>query len=559
MAEHELDVVVIGGGATGVGVLRDLAMRGLRTLLVERADFATGTSGRYHGLLHSGGRYVVSDPQSAADCIAENRVLRRIAPHCIEDTGGYFLATPGDPEDFVESFPGACLARGIECDEVPLDALFRDEPLLNREIWRAYAVPDASLEPWELVDANIASAREHGSDAWRYHAVVGLERDPDGPMRAVLVEDGRTGERERIACRAVVSCAGAWAGRVAGLAGVDLPMAPGKGSMLIFNRRVTDAVVNRCAMPADGDIIVPVGTVSILGTTDIAVRDPDDARVTAEEVAELLAYGDRLVPGLSRARVIRAFAGARPLYDASAVASGGVHESRDISRAHHVIDHRQRDGVPGFWSVVGGKLTTYRLMAEHAVDRVCAALGVEVPCRTADEELPGADGRNHWLGARFAAHEAAGGGDAELVCECEMVTRERLAAAMDHRGDSSIDDLRRTTRLGMGPCQGAFCTCRAAAALAERRDAGQLPDRSPEPNDALAGFLAERLRGVVPIAWGEQLQELWLAAGIYRGTLAIDTLGVARGVTGRLGEPVGSAGVPRWMASAVRGDKDAAP
>src|SRR6266550_4662424 len=95
--ERPWDAVVIGGGATGAGVLRDLARRGLRTLLVERSDLGTGTSGRYHGLLHSGGRYVARDPDAARECIAENRILRRIGAFAIEDTGGYFVATPDDP------------------------------------------------------------------------------------------------------------------------------------------------------------------------------------------------------------------------------------------------------------------------------------------------------------------------------------------------------------------------------------------------------------------------------------------------------------------------------
>ena len=105
---HAFDVLVVGGGATGAGVLRDLARRGLRSLLVERGDFGTGTTGRYHGLLHSGGRYAVKDSQAARECIEENRVLRRIAPASIEDTGGYFVATPDDPDDYLDVFPAAC-------------------------------------------------------------------------------------------------------------------------------------------------------------------------------------------------------------------------------------------------------------------------------------------------------------------------------------------------------------------------------------------------------------------------------------------------------------------
>jgi glycerol-3-phosphate dehydrogenase len=514
----EVDVVVIGGGATGAGALRDLAMRGLRATLVERGDFTSGTSGRYHGLLHSGARYVESDPISAKHCIQENAVLRRIAPATIEPTGGYFVATPEDPDDYLERFPAACAAAGIEAEPVPLDALFRAEPLLSRRIRAAYRVPDASLEPWELVDSNLASAREHGADAFRYTAVIGFERGAEGAVTAVHVRDERSGETRSIGCRAVISASGAWAGKVAALAGATLAMSPGKGSMLILNRRMTTAVVNRLAPPGDGDILVPVHTVCILGTTDITVPDPDDVQVTHDEVAALLDHGEHLVPGLTNARVLRAYAGCRPLYDASQLtAPHHADESREISRAHHVIDHRSRDGVGGFWSIVGGKLTTYRLMARDVVDAVAGSLGVEAPCRTADEPLPApATGTPYWLGDRLAAHEAEGGGDTELICECELVTRRRLEHALDERGDSSLDDLRRTTRLGMGPCQGAFCTPRAGAILDARRPgAGNAP---------LRAFVAERYRGTRPIAWGDQLAELWLAAGIFRGTLAVGEL-----------------------------------
>ncbi len=525
-ARSEVDVLVVGGGATGAGILRDLAMRGIAALLVERGDFASGTSGRYHGLLHSGGRYVESDPLSARHCAAENAILRRIAPAALELTGGYFVATPDDPDDYLERFPAACATAGIEAEPIPLAQLFATEPLLNRRIRAAYRVPDASLEPWELVDANLASAREHGADAWRYHELVGVERDAAGAIAAAHLHDHHTGERRTVACRAIVSAAGAWAGEVARVAGAQLTMSPGKGSMLVLSRRVTASVVNRLAPPGDGDIIVPVHTVCILGTTDITIPDPDEVRVTREEVDALLVDGERLVPGLGGARVLRAYAGARPLYDAADVQDAEHHEgSREISRAHHVIDHGRRDGIGGFWSIVGGKLTTYRLMAAQTVDRVAASLGVDAPCRTADEELPGpARGAHYWLGDRFAAHEATGGGDAELVCECEMVTRDRLAAALDERGDSSLDDLRRTTRLGMGPCQGAFCMVRATSLLAARHATGELPAGAPDPNHALLEFLAERTRGTHPIAWGDQLAELALTAGIFRGTLAVDGL-----------------------------------
>jgi glycerol-3-phosphate dehydrogenase len=519
-----VDVLIVGGGATGAGLLRDLARRGLRCLLVEKGDLASGTSGRYHGLLHSGARYIARDPQAARECIAENAILRRIAPATIEETGGLYVATPDDPDDYVDAFADRCDAVNVPCDDEPLAALFRREPALNRQIRRAYRVPDASLEPWQLVEANLRDAADRGSQVLPYHQVVGMERN-GGFVSSVSIADLRSGTIERVVPRIIVSAAGAWAGRVAALAGIELRMSPGKGTMLVYNQRMTDTVIARCKPPGDGDIMVPVHTVAILGTTDIPVEDPDHYEVTPAEIEDLINEGEKLFPDLRRMRILRAYAGVRPLYAAAEFARSGelAGGDRAISRAHAVIDHESRDGVANFVSIVGGKLTTYRLMAEQTADVVCAKLGVDQPCTTADEVLPGqGSGRGYyWLGDRLAAHEATGGGDAALICECELVTRPMLEAFLDERMPCSLDDVRRGTRLGMGPCQGAFCTFRAAGVMAARTG-GTVAAQTEPVEDELVAFLRERYRGTRPIAWGRQLQELWLSTGIYWGALGLD-------------------------------------
>lgn len=527
-AVQAVDVLVVGGGATGAGIVRDLARRGLRCLLVEKGDLGTGTSGRYHGLLHSGGRYVVEDAPAARECIAENRVLRRIAPACIEDTGGWFVTTPDDPEDYADRFAAACEASSVPCDEVPVASVLRREPALNPAIRRAFRVPDAALEPWQLIEANVADARAHGSQIRPYHRVVKMERAGD-EIATVDVVDERSGTLSRIAPRAVVSAAGAWAGIVAGMAGVQLAMSPGKGTMLIFNQRMTDTVVNRCHPPDDGDIMVPVHSVAILGTTEMTVDDPDVYGIGRDEVELLLVEGTKLFPDLRRMRLLRAYAGVRPLYkhEAPEPSADGGDDGRGISRAHVVIDHGARDGVTNFVSIVGGKLTTYRLMAEQTSDVVCKKLGVTEPSTTAGETLPDqGDGKTYWLGHRLAEHEARGGGDADLICECELVTRRALEQFLDERWPCSLDDVRRGTRLGMGPCQGGFCTFRAAGVVAEHVADGSGAAGVPAEtiDRILVDFLAERYRGTRPIAWGRQLQELWLAAGLYGGVLGIGGL-----------------------------------
>ena len=118
MAHLETDVLVVGGGATGAGVAWDAALRGFDVVLVDRADLAEGTSGRFHGLLHSGGRYVVKDPMTAEECVAENAILRRVLPDCIEDTGGLFVTTPGDDPAYADRFLEGCRAVGLPAEEI---------------------------------------------------------------------------------------------------------------------------------------------------------------------------------------------------------------------------------------------------------------------------------------------------------------------------------------------------------------------------------------------------------------------------------------------------------
>ena len=151
MAHLEAEVLVVGGGSTGVGVARDAAMRGLSTILVERRDLADGTTGRFHGLLHSGGRYAVKDPAAARECIEENLVLRRIAADCIEDTGGLFVTTPWDDPAYGDRFAEGCRASGIPVEEIPVAEALRREPRLNRAISRGFTVPDAAIDPWRPV------------------------------------------------------------------------------------------------------------------------------------------------------------------------------------------------------------------------------------------------------------------------------------------------------------------------------------------------------------------------------------------------------------------------
>src|SRR5919204_1255997 len=189
MSAVEADVLVIGGGSTGTGVARDAAMRGFSTVLVERRDLADGTTGRFHGLLHSGGRYAVKDPPAAVECVEENAILRRVAADCIEDTGGLFVTTPWDDPAYGDRFLAGCRATGVAAEEIPVAEALRRDPRLNPRIARAFTVPDAAVDPWKLVWGCARSAEEHGARILTYHRVIALKLDGERVTGAVVRDE----------------------------------------------------------------------------------------------------------------------------------------------------------------------------------------------------------------------------------------------------------------------------------------------------------------------------------------------------------------------------------
>lgn len=532
-SHKEYDVIIIGGGATGAGTARDCAMRGLKTLLIERFDFTAGATGRNHGLLHSGARYAHTDPESAAECIKENMILRRIARHCVEETGGLFVTLPEDDLDYQHAFVKDCANAGIQADVIDPREAVKMEPAVNPDIIGAVKVPDGSVDPFRLTTANILAARLNGAHVITYHEVIGFEKE-DNRITGVKVRSNKTGEKSTYFGRVTVNASGIWGHHIAELAGVRVNMYPAKGSLLIFGHRVNNMVINRCRKPADADILVPGDTISVIGTTStrIPYDEIDHMEVTPDEVDLLLREGVKLSPRLAYTRILRAYAGVRPLVAADHDPTG-----RSISRGIVCLDHAKRDGLEGFVTITGGKLMTYRLMAQDATDVVCRKLGVDKPCETAEVPLPGSendetdkDRRAHIIelsteqkaaegrhGSWTGRIETNSDADGALVCECEQVSVAEVNYAIEKLDVHNLINLRRRTRLGMGTCQGGLCACRGAGLL-DKHD--NCPRRSL---DDLASFMNERWHGMFPVCWGETLCEMQFTSWLYQGVCGLDT------------------------------------
>jgi len=398
-------VLVVGGGATGTGIARDLSLRGVDVTLAERGGISSGTSGRSHGLLHSGARYAEADRIGAEECIEENGILREIAGACIRDTGGLFVQLAEDDADYFDEKHAACEEIGIETEIMSGDQARERVPDLADDVVRAMWVPDGAIYPSRLCAANAADAEDHGATIY-----------PHGPLESLTVADGQvTSARlggtvdDTVEPDFVVNAAGAWAGKVADMAGLDVEMAPSRGVMVSVEYDGLGPVLNRCRDPDDGDIVVPHATEAVVGTTSVSVDDPDDYETEAWEVEKSIEECADMLPPVADAPVVREWWGVRPLY----APDEGDGSRRGISRGFFTLDHAE-DGVENMTSVVGGKLTTYRQMAEAATDQVCAKLGVDAACETATRQLPGAEDPAR-LDELVAAYDGQGPTDEDIV------------------------------------------------------------------------------------------------------------------------------------------------
>lgn len=523
-------VVVIGGGCTGSGILRDLALRGIPAVLFEKQDLAYGTTGRCHGLLHSGARYAVRDTDAARECIEENAILRRIAACCIEDNGGMFVHLKEDDEDYVKQFVKGCGEAGIPIEELSPREILEREPNVTTKITRGYSIPDAYIDVFQLTAANAQDAVDLGAVVKTYSEVTDITVK-NGKVRGVHYVDTLTGEEGYLECDYVVNAAGPWAAQIASKVGIEVNLVCNRGSLVIFNNRITKGAVNRLHKPSDCDLVLGGGPVSILGTTSINVSDPGATSINPGEVDYMLDQAAALIPEVKSARIIRAFAGVRPLYIPKAAAAA---EGREISRNYALIDHEQEDGIAGIVSILGGKLSIYRLMAQVTTDLVCRKLGVNKECTTHQRVLrsvasnssveeakkylpmPAVEKVKQRLGSNLPLLLEKIKKDplqAEILCECEYVTRAELELVMEGTitiPARTISDMGRRTRLGLGTCQGNFCGYKAMVAAYEKGfwQGGQALA-------ALADFLRDRWKGQKMVPHGKQNQQLELSHRLY--------------------------------------------
>ncbi len=361
------NILVIGAGSSGIFTSIELARRGLSVKLIDRGMAGSGTSLRFHGLLHSGARYAVVDNASAVECREESSRILEAAPHCVEQTGGLFVALNAEEEAY-----GELLATELRRCSIPYHYNDSEETLkieynLNPAARCSLSVQDNVLKGGMFIACSILTAVNLGVNFLPFTELAGAEFE-GRRIRAVRTRNALSGLNEKVEADFVINCTGPWVGETSELLGNKIEILPAAGVMSVVARRLSIRVLNRMRRPSDGDILVPYGSRTIAGTTAAVSYDVSAFDIDEDDVQFLKEEAATMVPLVSQLGFTRSYASFRPLLKDD---SSG--DARRASRDFRII--RDESKVENLVTVVGGKMTTSMLVGRKAAEASLAAMG----------------------------------------------------------------------------------------------------------------------------------------------------------------------------------------
>ena len=535
-------VLVIGGGINGTGIARDLALRGVPVVLAERRELGSGTTWASSGMIHGGLRYLQKDPEVTQHSCIDSGAIQRIAPHLVFRIPFLMPVFRDDPlgpelvEIGLEMYDRYVpLKNGRPHTRLTRAQALALEPALSERIECAFTLDEWGVDAARLCVANALDAADRGASVLTHTEVVEILRDASGRVTGARLRDRIRGDEAIVEAELVMNATGPWVPRVAELAQEEVRLRPGKGIHLVFERRVSNVAIYAKGVDGRDLFALPHEQNSLAGTTDDDYYgDLDRIDVIEDEVAYVLQAMERSIPSIREHRVLHAIQGVRPT-----LFGFGAYED-ELSRDYQIVDHGATGSAPGLYSMIGGKLAAYRLMAEDAANRLCAELGVDAPSRTAELPLPGGEAPADLpaLAARFRVglpavarlafrHGARAravleaGDDAHargrrIVCACEPVLDAELRHVARREGLRKLTDCTLRVRLGVGACQGAGCAASAAGVLAE-----ELGWDAARAVREVAELAASRWRAVAPVLAGAQVGAMELHRHVNFGMLGL--------------------------------------
>jgi glycerol-3-phosphate dehydrogenase len=358
------DVVIIGGGATGTATFRDLSMRGFHPALIEKNSLASGTTFASHQNLVGGMRYVITDPITAKECASENEIISRIAPTLVGKTDNYFV---GFRNDYTEQALKKAEELRVIFRKKDADEVKKEIPALSNNIDIVIETEDRNFDAVGFCRLNCLSAKKNGGDLVENTQISNI--NCDGNEFLLSTSEGK------IASTYIVNATGAWVNFIANKVHVNLPVLYNQGTIIV-QRTLSPRGLQFFHAPSDADAYIVHGREAWLGTTSTNLEDLYEAGPEPRVEEYLTRKFSVILPCVLRRKVLRKTTGIRALYTKKSNANG-----RKLTRNFTIIEKPEH-----FFHVIGGKLTTARLMAEKISDAICNKAGKSV-CRTHIEPL----------------------------------------------------------------------------------------------------------------------------------------------------------------------------
>ncbi|BAB59996.1 anaerobic glycerol-3-phosphate dehydrogenase subunit alpha [Thermoplasma volcanium GSS1] len=362
-------IAVVGAGITGLFTAYYLSASGFDVEVFDKGDIASGTSGKFHGMLHSGARYAVTDKVSASECISENNTISSFARWFINDTGGYFVSSNREESDYGDTLTKACNDAGIPNYDIDVDEFKKIEPNV-KNVDRVIHVPDKVIRAYEFSAAVAAEAFMNGTKFRLYSPVASVSEK--GGKYVLGIE--RNGSLHYEHFDLIVNATGPFSGEFLKLAGYGgSPVMPSAGIMVVFSKPIVRSIINRMREPSDADIMVPYDGLSILGTSAVIVDDPENFSIDSEDVEAMIEDMSSLIPLIRNVNYSRTYYSVRPLLEDEG------DDARKASRSFRIIKNGE-----GVFTVVGGKFTTGRLIGEHVAKEISKETGATIRIENPD-------------------------------------------------------------------------------------------------------------------------------------------------------------------------------
>lgn len=361
----DYDVTIIGGGAVGTAVFRDLSMRKIKTALVEKNSIGHGTTYTSHQNLVGGMRYVITDHITAKECARENKTISKIAPNLVGKINNYFV---GFRNEYTEKALEKAKDLGIIFREKNAEKVEKEIPALSKKIDIVVETEDKNIDALGFCKLNCLSAMKNEGELFEETEISKIKR-----RKGDFVLSTNKGT---FIAKYVVNASGAWLNSIASIMHISLPIVYSQGTIIV-QKALSPRGLQFFRKPSDGDAYIVHGDEAWLGTTATTISEPYKAKPEPWAEKYLKQNFSVILPKIQKQPILRKFTGIRALYKNKPCAN-----DREITRHFKITEEPE-----GFFNIIGGKLTTARLMAEKASDIICQHTGVKSTCRTNLEPL----------------------------------------------------------------------------------------------------------------------------------------------------------------------------